>query len=126
MFLSTRFSFWDVTTVELDPVIAQVATELFGFAVGPRSHSIIGDGLTVVREAAARARAGAAVDGGDAAASPRCAYDLVVIDVDSKDLSTGMSFPPAVSQRRCGTVGASLGVEFASNAAAFAVTVADR
>ena len=123
MFLHTHFDVLDVTSVELDKDIADVAREYFGFKertvpAGGNNRVIVGDGLAVVNAIAdsvkgAAAAAAAAADSataessagvedataGVAALSVSSALpqqNVIVIDVDCKDLSLGMPFPPQV------------------------------
>ncbi|KAM6124184.1 eEF1A lysine and N-terminal methyltransferase [Pterocles gutturalis] len=68
-----------VAVVEIDPSMLEVATCWFGFSQGDRMQVHISDGLDYVAKLAAEAPA---------------QYDAVMFDVDSKDLTVGMSCPP--------------------------------
>ncbi|XP_027751680.1 methyltransferase-like protein 13 isoform X2 [Empidonax traillii] len=68
-----------VAVVEIDPSMLEVATRWFGFSQGDRMQVHISDGLDYVAKLAAEAPA---------------QYDAIMFDVDSKDLTVGMSCPP--------------------------------
>uniref|UniRef100_A0A8D2P5B7 eEF1A lysine and N-terminal methyltransferase n=1 Tax=Zosterops lateralis melanops TaxID=1220523 RepID=A0A8D2P5B7_ZOSLA len=68
-----------VAVVEIDPSMLEVATRWFGFSQGDRMQVHVCDGLDYVAKLAAEAPA---------------QYDAVMFDVDSKDLTVGMSCPP--------------------------------
>ena len=79
----------DVLCVELDPAMLEVATKHFGFrrdvagsaaSLLPSCRVHIGDGYDFVL---------------GVAQSQQLAVDLLVVDVDSKDVSGAMTFPPA-------------------------------
>jgi len=75
-----------VHSVELDPAVAAVARDFFGFAADDRSALTVGDGAEHIR-----ARAAACPS------RPELTLDALVVDVDAKDLTSGLSFPPKVS-----------------------------
>ncbi|XP_030380556.1 eEF1A lysine and N-terminal methyltransferase homolog [Scaptodrosophila lebanonensis] len=67
-----------ITAVEIDPIMLEVAEQYFDLKQDKRLHVVIDDGLEFVK---------------------RCCdedihFDAVLFDVDSKDLSLGMSCPP--------------------------------
>jgi hypothetical protein len=66
--------------VELDPEIVSIAKEWFMFEEDEHTHVHIGDGLEFVQRANTL----------DSAAK----WDVVIIDVDAKDNSSGMTCPP--------------------------------
>ncbi|XP_051661991.1 eEF1A lysine and N-terminal methyltransferase isoform X2 [Manacus candei] len=68
-----------VAVVEIDPSMLEVATRWFGFSQGDRMQVHLSDGLDYVAKLAAEAPA---------------QYDAIMFDVDSKDLTVGMSCPP--------------------------------
>mmetsp|Transcript_10757 Transcript_10757/g.16344 ORF Transcript_10757/g.16344 Transcript_10757/m.16344 type:complete len:761 (-) Transcript_10757:16-2298(-) len=74
--------------VELVPGLEEVATKHFGFKKGPLCRVMVGDGLEVV-ESMAQYNARRTCD-----SPPPYSYDCIVLDVDSKDSSLGMSAPP--------------------------------
>ncbi|NWQ84135.1 MET13 protein, partial [Columbina picui] len=75
-----------VAVVEIDASMLEVATCWFGFSQGDRMQVHISDGLDYVAKLAA-----------EVSALPPAApaqYDAIMFDVDSKDLTVGMSCPP--------------------------------
>ncbi|KAJ3600044.1 hypothetical protein NHX12_033996 [Muraenolepis orangiensis] len=68
-----------VEVVELDPAVLQVAEGFFGFRADERLTVTLGDGLERIDALAE--------DGG-------CLFDAIIIDVDGKDNTVGMSCPP--------------------------------
>lgn len=64
--------------VELDPAVAAVAKEWFGIVTDERFVIHIADGISFIQEAASKG----------------VRYDAVMLDVDGKDPSLGMSCPP--------------------------------
>eukprot|EP00058_Branchiostoma_floridae_P014709 XP_002600197.1 hypothetical protein BRAFLDRAFT_204501 [Branchiostoma floridae] len=79
LFLHKHFSKIQMDVVELDQSILQVAEGWFGFQQDDRMRVHIADGLVYLEERAKQA-------------SSSC--HVVILDVDSKDVTTGMSFPP--------------------------------
>ncbi|XP_040421069.1 eEF1A lysine and N-terminal methyltransferase [Cygnus olor] len=79
LFIHDYFSQAHVAVVEIDPCMLEVATCWFGFSQGDRMQVHVADGLDYVAKLAAEAPA---------------QYDAVMFDVDSKDLTVGMSCPP--------------------------------
>ncbi|NWI11501.1 MET13 protein, partial [Crypturellus soui] len=79
LFLHDYFSRAHVVVVEIDPSMLEVATRWFGFSQGGRMQVHVCDGLDYVAKLAAEASA---------------RYDAIMFDVDSKDLTVGMSCPP--------------------------------
>ncbi|KAH8279631.1 hypothetical protein KR018_011141 [Drosophila ironensis] len=67
-----------VTAVEIDPIMLEVAEQYFELKQDKRFHVVIDDGLAFVE----RCR------------NEEIHFDAVMFDVDSKDLSLGMSCPP--------------------------------
>ncbi|KAA0153429.1 hypothetical protein FNF29_03246 [Cafeteria roenbergensis] len=91
-----------VHCVELDETVAAVARDYFGFLPDNddgRCVLTVGDGVAHIR---ARAEACAAERGAEGAAgapwelTSAWGLDAIVVDVDAKDLSSGLSFPPKV------------------------------
>ncbi|KAK2540442.1 Mettl13 [Columba guinea] len=79
LFVHDYFSQAQVAVVEIDPSMLEVATCWFGFSQGDRMQVHISDGLDYVAKLAAEVPA---------------QYDAIMFDVDSKDLTVGMSCPP--------------------------------
>ncbi|NXA34160.1 MET13 protein, partial [Eudromia elegans] len=77
LFLHDYFSQAHVVVVEIDPSMLEVATRWFGFSQGDRMQVHVSNGLDYVAKVAAEAK-----------------YDAIMFDVDSKDLTVGMSCPP--------------------------------
>ncbi|NWS75712.1 MET13 protein, partial [Crotophaga sulcirostris] len=84
LFVHDYFSQAHVAVVEIDPSMLEVATRWFGFSQGARMRVHISDGLDYVAKLAAEVLPPAAP----------AQYDAVMFDVDSKDLTVGMSCPP--------------------------------
>lgn len=70
-----------VTVCEIDEEVRGVAEKYFAFQPRKQTQVVIADGLQLVSQ--------------HHAGQPRSVFDLVVLDVDSKDLSSGLSAPPA-------------------------------
>ncbi|XP_009980977.1 PREDICTED: methyltransferase-like protein 13 isoform X2 [Tauraco erythrolophus] len=84
LFVHDYFSQAHVAVVEIDPSMLEVATRWFGFSQGDRMRVHVSDGLDYVAKLAA-----------EGTACPcQSQYDAVMFDVDSKDLTVGMSCPP--------------------------------
>ncbi|KAM3668140.1 eEF1A lysine and N-terminal methyltransferase [Ammospiza maritima maritima] len=79
LFVHDYFSQARVAVVEIDPSMLDVATRWFGFCQGERMQVHVCDGLDYVAKLAAEAPA---------------QYNAIMFDVDSKDLTVGMSCPP--------------------------------
>ncbi|KAJ4846031.1 hypothetical protein Tsubulata_002546 [Turnera subulata] len=114
MFLHGCVPFLHIEVVELDPVVLSIAKEFFGFREDTRLKAHIADGIRFIQEAKNFAEADGlpSVRGSDLAprgtkpsnghCSPstiRCTerhgLDLIIIDVDSSDSSSGMTCPAA-------------------------------
>ncbi|XP_049932004.1 uncharacterized protein LOC116247429 isoform X2 [Nymphaea colorata] len=114
MFLRRYIPVLDIEVIELDPVIFNVARDYFGFTEDNQMKVQIGDGVQFVSEIAHACRP-ELVDGeprsqtstgrmkivstkdgkGDAANRNKSKIDILIIDADSADLSTGLTCPPA-------------------------------
>ncbi|XP_075038561.1 eEF1A lysine and N-terminal methyltransferase isoform X2 [Mixophyes fleayi] len=79
LFIHDYFLGSQVEAIEIDPSVLDVACQWFGFLQDERMKVHIADGLVHINDLA---------DKGNAS------YDVVMFDVDSKDLSLGMSCPP--------------------------------
>ncbi|XP_066295235.1 eEF1A lysine and N-terminal methyltransferase-like [Branchiostoma lanceolatum] len=79
LFLHKHFSKIQMDVVELDQSILQVAEGWFGFQQDDRMRVHIADGLVYLEERAKQA--------------DRSCH-VVILDVDSKDVTVGMTFPP--------------------------------
>lgn len=75
MYLSLILPLAQLTIVELDPTIAEFAASHFAFTPSPHTTLHIDDGVTFL-------------------SSTPHTYDLVIIDCNNSDLTTGLSFPP--------------------------------
>jgi len=112
-FLTAHFPFVHCETVDISPAVVQVAREHFGFVPSANNVCTIGDGVQRIKQGAAAVlassgssapAAGGAGTGGDAhvfsgvdavpAGLLASKKHAIVYDVDSKDLSFGVSFPP--------------------------------
>ncbi|XP_055919548.1 eEF1A lysine and N-terminal methyltransferase homolog [Eupeodes corollae] len=67
-----------VTAVEIDPIMLEVAEQYFELKQDNRLHVVIDDGLAFVNRCCEK----------------EITFDAVLFDVDSKDISLGMSCPP--------------------------------
>ncbi|GAB6023407.1 hypothetical protein CHUAL_008195 [Chamberlinius hualienensis] len=76
MFVRQTISNGHVHVVELDPCIVKVATDYFGFKTDERLTVEVADGLEYINKCQADC------------------YNVLMLDVDNKDSSIGMSFPP--------------------------------
>ncbi|NWT11045.1 MET13 protein, partial [Vireo altiloquus] len=85
LFVHDYFSQARVAVVEIDPSMLKVATHWFGFSQDDRMQVHISDGLDYVAKLAAE---------GTISQSIPAQYDAIMFDVDSKDLTVGMSCPP--------------------------------
>ncbi|XP_075567158.1 eEF1A lysine and N-terminal methyltransferase isoform X2 [Pelecanus crispus] len=85
LFVHDYFSQAHIAVVEIDPSMLEVATRWFGFSQGDRMRVHISDGLDYVAKLAAE---------GTILPSILAQYDAIMFDVDSKDLTVGMSCPP--------------------------------
>ncbi|XP_069497341.1 eEF1A lysine and N-terminal methyltransferase isoform X1 [Ambystoma mexicanum] len=79
LFIHDYFTKSHVDVVEIDPSMLEVACKWFAFAQGDRMKVHITDGLEYINNLAMK---------GDTS------YNVIMFDVDSKDLSLGMSCPP--------------------------------
>ncbi|NWH76927.1 MET13 protein, partial [Piaya cayana] len=77
LFIHDYFSQAHVAVVEIDPSMLEVAMCWFDFSQGDRMRVHISDGLDYVAKLATEGQ-----------------YDTIMFDVDSKDLTLGMSCPP--------------------------------
>ncbi|KAJ8688488.1 hypothetical protein QAD02_024283 [Eretmocerus hayati] len=68
----------DIIVVEIDECILKVAKEYFDLAVGEKMQVNIADGIEYIRNSVKQKEK----------------YDAILLDVDSKDQSVGMSCPP--------------------------------
>ncbi|KAK3142838.1 hypothetical protein QOZ80_4BG0352350 [Eleusine coracana subsp. coracana] len=92
MFFRGCLPFVDIEVVELDPMVAELAKKYFGFSVDEQLKVHLGDGIKFVEDIAA-AQHGAAthsVSNG----SDNNGINILIVDVDSSDLSSGLSCPP--------------------------------
>ncbi|XP_073827007.1 eEF1A lysine and N-terminal methyltransferase homolog isoform X2 [Musca autumnalis] len=78
MFLHEAIPNIDITAVDIDPAMANVAEQYFGLQKDERLHIVIEDGLQFLNNCTKEGRR----------------FDAILFDVDSKDLTLGMSCPP--------------------------------
>lgn len=98
MFLHQHFPWLSLDVVELDPTVAEVAKECFGFQEDARMHLHIAEGVQFVRDRLAEAQKGKEKDNNNnnnTSVDPEKCYNIIIVDVDSKDVTVGMSCPPA-------------------------------
>ncbi|KAF2363342.1 S-adenosyl-L-methionine-dependent methyltransferase [Trinorchestia longiramus] len=77
-YIHQHFPKISLDAVELDEAMVKVAKLYFGFKTSPRLTVFVQDGLDYCAEKA----------------NEDAAYDFILLDVDSKDVSVGMSCPP--------------------------------
>lgn len=98
-FLAHQFPQLQVTVVEVDPAVVSVARRCFGAeeSGSGRVRVVTADAFSVVERLADAVAAGAEESGAEPAPPlwPRQAVDVVMVDMDSKDLREGLSFPPS-------------------------------
>ncbi|KAJ1270570.1 hypothetical protein BS78_06G062200 [Paspalum vaginatum] len=87
MFLRGCLPFVDIEVVELDPLVAELAKKYFGFSMDEQLKVHLGDGIKFIED---RVAANHSVPNGSASN----AIKILIIDVDSSDLSSGLSCPP--------------------------------
>ncbi|WVZ85250.1 hypothetical protein U9M48_032197 [Paspalum notatum var. saurae] len=87
MFLRGCLPFVDIEVVELDPLVAELAKKYFGFSMDEQLKVHLGDGIKFIEDSVA---ANHSVPNGRASN----AIKILIIDVDSSDLSSGLSCPP--------------------------------
>lgn len=78
MYIHKHFPDANVEVVELDPCILDVAKKWFNLVTDNRLKVHISDGLVFIQEAIAKG----------------LKYDIIILDVDNKDMSLGISGPP--------------------------------
>ena len=76
MFLAKHYPFMAVESVEISPAVVSMAEKHFGFATGPTTTLTQADGVAVLKDPTGEK------------------VHAVILDVDSKDLASGVSFPP--------------------------------
>ena len=86
MFLSCVLPLCSLTLVELDGAILRAAESHFGFLASARMTVRVMDGLDYIASTAAAVASDASGDSG--------LYDVVCVDCNSGDLSSGLTFPP--------------------------------
>lgn len=85
--------FLDIEVVEIDPMMEEVAKKYFGFSTDEQMKVHLGDGIKFIEESAV-------ADHGISTHSVPNGKDsnavrILIVDVDSSDLSSGLSCPPA-------------------------------
>eukprot|EP00943_MAST-04B_sp_MAST-4B-sp1_P001663 g1663.t1 len=78
MFFHEHFKNVVIDTIDLDEEMLTIAKDWFGFKETPRLHGFVGDGIEFVNKKVVENKK----------------YNVMIIDVDSKDLSEGLMFPP--------------------------------
>ncbi|KAL2533875.1 S-adenosyl-L-methionine-dependent methyltransferase superfamily protein [Abeliophyllum distichum] len=79
-FLSSQLNF-DVTGVEKDEVVLQIAKKYFGLESNELIHLFVGDGIELVEKLAKNITAD-------------CKFDVIMVDLDSSDVTLGVCAPP--------------------------------
>nr|XP_055179504.1 eEF1A lysine and N-terminal methyltransferase-like isoform X1 [Nyctereutes procyonoides] len=80
LFVHDHFPKSCIDAVEIDPSMLDVATQWFGFSQSERMKVHIADGLDYITSLAGR--------------EAQSCYSVIMFDVDSKDLTLGVSCPP--------------------------------
>nr|SVE73445.1 EOG090X02SD [Daphnia atkinsoni] len=78
-YLHQAYPHFKVDGVEIDPIMVELAKKYFGFKPNENLRAHVADGLFFVR---------------DVASAPGDRYGCIVLDVDCKDRSLGISCPP--------------------------------
>uniref|UniRef100_A0ACD5UAQ0 Uncharacterized protein n=1 Tax=Avena sativa TaxID=4498 RepID=A0ACD5UAQ0_AVESA len=93
MFLRGCLPFLDIEVVELDPMMEEVAKKYFGFSTDEQMKVHLGDGIKFIEESAVADHGISthSVPNGKGSNTVR----ILIVDVDSSDLSSGLSCPPA-------------------------------
>ncbi|KAL3628305.1 hypothetical protein CASFOL_027351 [Castilleja foliolosa] len=81
MFMKTCLPALKIEVVELDPVVLSVAKKYFGFEEDERLQVHIADGIHFVSKRA------------DTEGQSSCKHDILIVDVDSSDSSSGLTCP---------------------------------
>jgi len=82
MFLHESYPASFIEAVELDEDVVQLATSYFGFKTGARLNLHIGDAKNFIENLS------------DVEENKRLKRDIIILDINSSDLSEGLSFPP--------------------------------
>lgn len=90
MFVHEHFPWLRVDAVELDPAVAAVAKDFFGFKEDARMTLHVTEGIKFVQDQVRNLPAPAQPD-----QPSDGVYHAIIVDVDSKDVTVGMSCPPA-------------------------------
>lgn len=77
-YIHENFPHVHLDVVDLDPVVVSIATEWFGFTPDSKMQSHIADGIKFIQEEQQKDHQ----------------YHAIILDVDSKDVTLGMSAPP--------------------------------
>nr|XP_022321268.1 methyltransferase-like protein 13 [Crassostrea virginica]XP_022321269.1 methyltransferase-like protein 13 [Crassostrea virginica] len=77
-FLHQHIPQMEIDSVDIDPKVLEVARKWFGYQEDERQRAHVADGIQFVQETLKKGQK----------------KDIVIIDVDSKDRTTGMSCPP--------------------------------
>ncbi|KAI3459692.1 hypothetical protein Pfo_016355 [Paulownia fortunei] len=88
MFMKNCLPSLKIEVVELDPVVLDVAKEYFGFIEDERLKVHITDGIKFVRKKADS-------EAVHAEGKSSCKVDILIVDVDSSDSSSGLTCPAA-------------------------------
>ncbi|CAL1384491.1 unnamed protein product [Linum trigynum] len=95
LFLHRSMSFLLVEAVELDAVILDLATDYFGFSEDEYLKVRIADGIKFIGEVENQANCSSNGNSPKNEDNTRSKIDILIIDVDSADSSSGMTCPAA-------------------------------
>ncbi|KAG8083262.1 hypothetical protein GUJ93_ZPchr0015g6664 [Zizania palustris] len=93
MFLRGCLPFLDIQVVELDPLVEELAKKYFGFLTDGQLQVHLGDGIKFI-DAIAVAHNGSTTQRGYND-NENNAVKILIVDVDSSDVSSGLSCPHA-------------------------------
>uniref|UniRef100_A0A0D3FUY4 Methyltransferase type 11 domain-containing protein n=1 Tax=Oryza barthii TaxID=65489 RepID=A0A0D3FUY4_9ORYZ len=94
MFLRGCLPFLDIKVVELDPLVEEVAKKYFGFSTDEQLQVHLGDGIKFIDDIAV-ANSGATTQQLMSTGNENNAVKILIVDVDSSDVSSGLSCPHA-------------------------------
>uniref|UniRef100_A0A0D9W422 Methyltransferase domain-containing protein n=1 Tax=Leersia perrieri TaxID=77586 RepID=A0A0D9W422_9ORYZ len=93
MFLRVCLPFLNIQVVELDPLVEELAKKFFGFSTDEQLQVHLGDGIKFIEDVAV-ANNGATTQL-NSNGNENNAVKVLIVDVDSSDVSSGLSCPHA-------------------------------
>ncbi|KAL4576764.1 hypothetical protein LXL04_012863 [Taraxacum kok-saghyz] len=92
-FLDTHFAF-EVTGLEADPVVLDVATKYFGFNKTGSMRLVIGDAIEMIQNFPPYKSSAYRHEFADTTNYPPAKFDIIFVDLDSSDARLGFCSPP--------------------------------